>query len=111
MHDADAVTGGAGFWHWVVVDIPAAVTELEQGAGDGTGLPEGAREMATDFGTPGWGGPCPPDADDAHDYDFTVYALPVAQLEIHDAATASFAGFVVNSMALGSATFSASYDR
>ena len=88
VHDADAITGGAGFWHWVVVDIPANASGLDQGAGSGGALPEGARQMATDFGVPGWGGPCPPEADDAHGYDFTVYALPVAQLDIPDAATA-----------------------
>lgn len=111
VHDADANTGGAGFWHWVVVDIPADELGLGQGAGGSAGMPEGARQMATDFGVPGWGGPCPPEADDAHDYDFTVYALPVERLDIPDAATASFTGFVVNQMALGSATFTASYDR
>ena len=111
VHDGDAITGGAGFWHWVVIDIPATETMLAQGAGDGSGIPQGARQMATDFGVPGWGGPCPPKADTAHAYDFTVYALPVPTLDIPDAATASFTGFVVNQMALGSAAFSASYDR
>lgn len=111
VHDGDAVTGGAGFWHWVVVDIPVQADGLSQGAGSSGALPEGARQMATDFGVPGWGGPCPPEADAAHQYDFTIYALPVAHLDIPDGATASFTGFVVNQMALGSATFSASYDR
>ncbi len=111
VHDADAQTGGAGFWHWVVVDVPAEETALSQGAGSGDGLPDGAREMATDFGAPGWGGPCPPVDAAAHTYAFTVYALPVAQLEVPDEATASFTGFVVNQMALASATFTATYDR
>lgn len=111
VHDPDAVTGGAGFWHWVVLDIPVSETELPQGSADGTTLPDGAREIATDFGAPGWGGPCPPEADGPHRYDVTIYALPVAALEIPAGVTASFAGFVVNQMALGSATFFATYDR
>lgn len=111
VHDADAVTGGAGFWHWVVIDIPATETTIVQGTASGPVLPSGTREIATDFGTPGWGGPCTPEADAAHQYDFTIYALPVAALDIPNEATASFTGFVVNQMALGSASFSATYDR
>lgn len=113
VHDGDAQTGGAGFWHWVVLDIPVSATGLAQGAGtaDGAALPTGTQQIASDFGVPGWGGPCPPVADAAHRYDFTLYALPVEQLELPEGATASLAGFIVNSMALGATKISADYDR
>jgi Raf kinase inhibitor-like YbhB/YbcL family protein len=113
VHDPDAPTGGAGFWHWVVVDIPATVQGLPQGAGtsDGKALPSGARQTATDFGTPGWGGPCPPVGDKPHRYNFTVYALKVDKLELPSNATASLTGFMVNMNALGKARFSGRYGR
>lgn len=113
VHDPDAPTGGAGFWHWVVVDVPATAASLSRGAGtsQGSKLPAGARQITTDFGTPGWGGPCPPVGDKPHRYVFTVYALKVDRLELPGNATASFTGFLVNANALGHASFSALYGR
>ncbi len=112
VHDPDAPTGGAGFWHWVVYDIPASVTGLPEGVGkDGKGLPEGAKQIATDFGEPGYGGPCPPKGDMPHRYHFTVYALKVSQLDIPPHATASLVGFLVNSNAIGKSGFVATYGR
>jgi Raf kinase inhibitor-like YbhB/YbcL family protein len=113
VHDADAPTGGAGFWHWVVVDLPGTATGIAGGAGSSTGnaLPETARQINTDFGAPGWGGPCPPQGRAPHRYTFTVYALKVAKLELPPTATASLTGFMVNGNALGKASFEARYGR
>ena len=58
--DPDAPTG-SGFWHWLVVNIPPDVTELALGAGSPGGkMPAGSLQTRTDFGKPGWGGPCSP---------------------------------------------------
>ena len=112
VHDPDAPTGGAGWWHWVVYDIPATATGLPAGAGNpGGGLPAPAAQAPTDFGAPGWGGPCPPPGDKPHRYQFTVYALKVPALGAPAGATASLVGFLVNGQALGKATLTATYGR
>jgi Raf kinase inhibitor-like YbhB/YbcL family protein len=113
VHDPDAPTGGAGFWHWMVIDIPAGKSSLARGEGftDGAKLVAGARQIATDFGVPGWGGPCPPAGTKPHRYNFMIYALGVEKLELPPTATASFTGFMLNNHALGKAGFGANYGR
>jgi Raf kinase inhibitor-like YbhB/YbcL family protein len=72
----------AGWWHWVVFDIPADVHALAAGAGSGgnVALPKGTLQGRNDFQTVGYGGPCPPPGQDAHHYIFTIYALDVERL-------------------------------
>src|ERR1700751_2221392 len=98
VHDPDAPTGGAGWWHWVVTNIPADAKELPKGAGkgDGSALPKGAAQVNIDFGAPGWGGPGPPVGEKPHHYHFTLHALKVEKLDLPAGATASLAGFMVN---------------
>ena len=58
-YDPDAPTG-SGWWHWVMYNIPAGTTGLPAGAGNGRNAPRGSAQGQTDFGTKGYGGPCPP---------------------------------------------------
>lgn len=112
VYDPDAPTG-SGWWHWVMFDIPATVTALPAGAGDPAGgkAPKGAVQTGTDFGKPGFGGPCPPQGDPAHRYVFTLFALKVEKLGADPASTAAMVGFMLNANALGKATFTVYYGR
>lgn len=59
-YDPDAPTG-SGWWHWVVVNLPADTRVLPQGYGSGlVALPEGVLQTRTDFGKAGYGGAAPP---------------------------------------------------
>jgi Raf kinase inhibitor-like YbhB/YbcL family protein len=91
--DPDAPTG-SGFWHWLVVNIPPDVTELPLDAGNPKSpkLPGGALQTRTDFGTPGYGGPCPPPGH-PHRYFFTVFAVGLDRLEVTADTSAAVIGF------------------
>jgi Raf kinase inhibitor-like YbhB/YbcL family protein len=65
-----------GTWvHWVMWNIPPTVRELAEGVPTKPRLPDGSRQGISDFGRPGYGGPCPPSG--THRYYFKVYALDV----------------------------------
>ena len=96
-YDPDAPTG-SGFWHWLMVNIPANVRSLDLGAGDPSGgkAPAGALQTRTDFGVPGYGGPCPPEGDHPHRYLFTVFAVSQEKLSVEPDTSAAVVGFYLN---------------
>jgi Raf kinase inhibitor-like YbhB/YbcL family protein len=67
VSDPDAP--GGTFVHWVVWGLPPT-GHLAEGR-----LPEGAAEGAASSGDRGYVGPCPPEGDEPHRYEWTVYAL------------------------------------
>ncbi|WP_408097156.1 YbhB/YbcL family Raf kinase inhibitor-like protein [Peredibacter sp. HCB2-198] len=110
VYDPDAPTG-SGWWHWTVVNIPASVTKIEEGASNNQKLPEGAVEGRTDYGKPGFGGACPPPGDKPHRYIFTVYALKTDKLDVNAESSGALVGFNLNANSLGKATFTVKYGR
>ncbi|MFQ2226807.1 YbhB/YbcL family Raf kinase inhibitor-like protein [Aeromonas hydrophila] len=103
-YDPDAPTG-SGWWHWLVVNLPASQSELPSNA---SGKLKQGLELKTDFGSQGYGGPCPPAGHGMHRYQFTAWALPQA-LEVKADTPPAMVGYMLNSMALGKATLTATF--
>ena len=110
--DPDAPTG-SGFWHWLVVNIPPGTTELALDAGNPTApkLPDGALQTRTDFGGPGYGGPCPPPGDHPHRYLFTVFAVSADSLPVKADTSAAIVGFQLNFNTLAKAAIMGLFKR
>jgi len=92
------------FYHWILVDIPAATTSIPAGADSRGVTPHGKKPGMTKYGNRGvndygfffasnpamrgdyggYDGPCPPWNDEIpHHYHFMVYALNVSMLALH----------------------------
>ena len=110
MYDPDAPTG-SGWWHWIIVNIPANSRQLAQGVSDSQTLPKGIVEVINDFGTVGYGGACPPSRDDAHMYVITIYALDIAKLDITKTTNRAIAGYMINHHTLAKSTIISYYKR
>lgn len=112
MYDPDAPTG-SGWWHWLAFDIPSDVKELKSGAGSTQSklLPQGVIQSMTDYGTTGYGGPCPPEGHGFHTYVITVYALNTEKLGLDEKATPALTGYMINSKTIEKASIVVYYKR
>ncbi len=112
VYDPDAPTG-SGWWHWIIFNIPANVTELKSNAGNPEKniAPMGSVQSMTDFGKPGFGGPCPPAGDKPHRYIFTIYALDVPKLDLDEKASATLVGYMLNQHTIEKASIISYYGR
>jgi Raf kinase inhibitor-like YbhB/YbcL family protein len=104
--DPDAPTG-SGFWHWVLVGVPAGTTELPSGAAGS--LPAGAFHVRNDYGQDGYGGAAPPAGDVPHRYVFAVHALDTDDLGLNPSATPAYVGFNLAFHTLARAVLRATY--
>ena len=111
VHDPDAPTG-SGFWHWVAFNIPADAVSIPAEAGDvkKKGMPAGVVQGRNDYGTFGYGGPCPPPGK-PHHYHFRIFAWKVPKLDVPADATAALIGFNVNANKIGEADLVGMYGR
>lgn len=63
-----------GTWvHWLLYDLPAAMTSVPEGVPASDTLAGGGTHGRNSWGRIGYGGPCPPSG--THRYFFRVYAL------------------------------------
>ena len=91
--DPDAPTP-SGFWHWMLVDLPADTTALPAGVGAaGSNLPGNAFMLRNDGGSVGYMGAAPPPGDVPHRYFYVVHAVTEDTLGIDDNASGAFMSF------------------
>ncbi|MFT3801694.1 MAG: YbhB/YbcL family Raf kinase inhibitor-like protein [Burkholderiaceae bacterium] len=119
------------FYHWLLFDVPATVTEIAAGShadgvvprgkagpnapggmrhgiNDYTGWFAGDGDMRGDYY--GYDGPCPPWNDALlHRYVFTVYALDVPKLEVSGALTGANVIAAMNGHVLDQASLTGTY--
>lgn len=105
--DPDAPTP-SGFWHWVLVDIPADVTSLDAGAAAGK-LPGKAFHCRNDPGSAGFTGAAPPPNDQPHRYFFVVHAVGEESLGVDADTSPAVVSFKLAFKTLGRAIIHGTY--
>lgn len=108
-YDPDAPTG-SGWWHWNVVNIPASIVSLQEGASGQETMPKAAQELTNDYGAKGFGGACPPPGE-VHRYVFTVHALSTERLDLPENSSNALAGYMIGANTLAKAHITAVYNR
>jgi Raf kinase inhibitor-like YbhB/YbcL family protein len=109
--DPDAPTP-SGFWHWVLVDLPADVTSLPAGIGaaDAT-LPGKAFMCRNDGGEKAFMGAAPPAGDQVHRYFFVVHAVTEETLGVDSDATPAVVSFNLAFKTAGRAIIHGTYQH
>jgi Raf kinase inhibitor-like YbhB/YbcL family protein len=109
--DPDAPTP-SGFWHWVLVDLPADVTSLPAGAGaEGADQPGNAFMCRNDGGTRAFMGAAPPEGDQVHRYFFVVHAVGEDSLGVDQDASPAVVSFNLAFKTLGRGILQGTYQH
>lgn len=105
VDDPDAPVGT---WnHWLLYDVPASVHSLSEGTKPGQiGL-----EGTSDFGRPGYGGPCPPRGHGPHRYFFKLFAMNVSSLGLMAGARRAELDRALRGRVLAEARYMGRYER
>lgn len=107
--DPDAMRVAGKEWvHWVVVDIPPETTSIPEGA---PSLPAPARQLRTDFGKEGYGGPRPPAGTGVHHYEFALYAIEAKALGVKSGASLEAIREAIRKEALDQATLTGTFEK
>lgn len=104
-YDPDAPTG-SGFWHWIVVNIPASPS----GTLSPDALPAGARVVANDAGAEAFSGALPPPGHGPHRYVFTLHALGLESIDAGSMPQA-YTRFTVMTNELARASMTATFEN
>jgi Raf kinase inhibitor-like YbhB/YbcL family protein len=113
VYDPDAPNAGRGWWHWLLLNIPANVHRVaaKTGQSGGVALPPGAYQIDNDFGEAGYGGACPPKGNAPHRYVFAVWALKADKLNLPAKADGAAVRAALMAQSLGTAMLTAKYGR
>jgi len=109
VDDPDAP--GGTFTHWLLYGLAAGETALPGGvpADEQVEGPPPLRQGTSDFGSVGYGGPCPP-AGETHDYVFRLLALDT-ELDLAGGASRGVVLAAVEDHVIAEATLTAPYTR
>jgi Raf kinase inhibitor-like YbhB/YbcL family protein len=96
--------------HWLVINIPAQVSSIEEGASKKK-MPKGSVELQNSWRDIGYGGPEPPKGTGDHPYVVTLYALNAEKLDL--GANTSLSAFkkAIEGKVIGSASITGKYGR
>ena len=93
---------------WIVTGLPAMSTGLPRGVKT---LPDGAKAAVSNFGDAAYDGPCPPAGSGTHHYQFTIWAMPTADVTIAADAPANEILVDLSQKAIAHAAFTAAVAR